>query len=64
MNKKNQLIDLYCTGLGMYYRENLDNGSEVQQPETKKADEYCKSIGQSMENTFFVRNYNDRHYKK
>ena len=62
--KKEQLKDAYCVGLGMYYKKNLDNKTEVKQPNTKMADKYCESLGQPMENTFFVRNYNDRHYKK
>jgi hypothetical protein len=59
--KKSQLKEAYCVGLGMYYKKKLKDKTEVKQPNTEDANKYCESIGQPMKDTFFVRNYNNRH---
>ena len=59
--KKTQLNDLYCLGLSQYYKKNLDNDTMVKQPNTKKAEKYCRSIGFPIDKTFFVYTYKENH---
>lgn len=62
--KKNQLKDVYCLGLSQYYKKNLDNNTKVKQPETREAEDYCRSRGFPIDKTFFVYTYKEKHNLK
>jgi hypothetical protein len=59
--KKNQLSQLYCTSLRMYYKNLTDSNQKVKQPNTEIAENFCKSINQSVENSMYKKTYNNLH---